>query len=370
MWYRIANLIQKEVLQVGRDRVLIAVLILGPALQLSLLAWNTGRGVTNLPLAVLDQDHTAISRSIITALDSTKELFLSAYASDAAQLSDWLAGGDAEIGVTIPAGFERDLRGGKGDPQLQVIAVGANTISGKVALGAAQRAVGIAIAGILAPAGLPDPAIDLRVDVRYNPALDTRNYTLPAMIGLIVFELTLILASLGLTRERETGTLEQLIIMPFRRFEIVAGKAVAPLIIALADFGLMLVIATRVFGVPLRGSLALLFGLTALFMLAEIGWGLLLSTLARTQQQAVLFVFVQAIFDMTFSGFLVPVENLPPALGVFSNIIPLRHYLVIIRTIMLKGAALDTLLPEAAILALLAAGIWAIAVMNLGRRID
>jgi ABC-2 type transport system permease protein len=304
------------------------------------------------------------------ALDNTKELYLSGYAASIEDLTRRVDANEAEVGVIIPAGFSRDLAAWARAPQIHVVASGANNIAGRVGMAAAERAIATSIAQQLAPAGSAAPAIDVRLDVRYNPALNSRYYTIPAMIGLIVFELTLVLASLGLTRERETGTLEQLLIMPFKRVEIVIGKAVAPLVITLADFALMLVIAMQVFGTPMRGSFALLFGLTALFMLAEIGWGLLLSTIARTQQQAVLFVFVQAIFDMTFSGFLVPAENLPPALSVVSNFIPLRHYLTIIRGIMLKGATLEMLAPEALALAGLTLVIGAIAMLNLGRRID
>ncbi len=370
MLRRIANLIQKEIIQVSRDRVLIAVLILGPAMQLFLLAWNTGKGVTNLPLAVLDLDHSAASRAIVVALDNTKELRLIGYAQDIDALSYLIEAGDADVGVAIPAGFERDL-GVAGRPSsVQVIASGANTIAGKTGLASAERAIGETAANLAAAAGAGGPSVDLRMDVRYNPTFDTRNYTIPAMIGLIVFQLTLILASLGLTRERETGTLEQLIIMPYRRIEIIAGKAVAPLAIALVDFALMLAIAVFVFEVPMRGSVGLLFALTALFMSAEIGWGLILSTVARTQQQAVLFVFVQAIFDMTFSGFLVPVESLPRLLGVVSNVVPLSHYLVMIRGVMLKGAGLAELAPEIVALGVLTLVIGMLAVLGLGRRID
>jgi ABC-2 type transport system permease protein len=370
MFYRIANLIQKEVIQVNRDRVLVVVLILGPALQLFLLAWNTGRGVANLPLVVLDLDHSATSRAIITALDNTKELIVVQYAADLKELTRLVEAGDAEVGVAIPAGLERGLKAPGRRPNIQIIASGTNTIVGKVGLSAAEQAIANTISGIVSPAGTSRPAIDLRTTVLFNPTLNSRNYTIPAMIGLIVFELTLVLASLGLTRERETGTLEQLIIMPFHRLELIAGKAAAPLLITLVDFALMLLIAVYVFGTPMRGSVGLLFGLTILFMLAEIGWGLTLSTIARTQQQAVLFVFVQAIFDMTFSGFLVPVESLPPLLAFVSNFVPLSHYLVIIRGVMLKASTLAVLAPQVIKLAVLTLAIGAVAVLSIGRRVD
>ena len=159
------------------------------------------------------------------------------YASDLEELARLLEAGDAEVGVAIPAGLERSLKAPGREPNIQIIASGANTIVGKVGLSAAEQAIANTIAGVAAPAGTSHPAIDLRTTVLFNPTLNSRNYTVPAMIGLI------------------------------------AGKAVAPLVITLGDFALMLLIAVTVFGTPMRSSVSLLFGLTILFMLAEIVWG-------------------------------------------------------------------------------------------------
>ena len=369
MFYRIANLIYKELIQVSRDRLLLVVLLLAPVLQLSLLSFSTGKTVTGLRVAVLDMDRSATSRAIAQVLAHKNELVLQDYADDMAQLTRMLNDGDVEVGVIIPPNFGRDLESSYGTPQIQVLAGAANYVASGTGLSAAQEAISTYLSERRA-GGATAALLDLRTEVLYNPLLNVRQYTIPAMIGMIVFELTLLLASLGLTREREIGTLEQLMIMPFQRIEIVIGKAIPPLLIALADFPLMLLVATQVFGMPMNGSLALLVALTALFMSAEIGWGLLLSTVARTQQQAILFVFVQAIVDVTFSGFLVPVENLPRAINLISNLVPLRHYLVIIRAIMQKGAGLDVLMPQVLALAALALAIGTVAVLNLGRRID
>ena len=352
MFYRIANLIFKELIQVSRDWLLIAVLILAPIFQLSLMGWTTGKSVSDLSLAVLDMDHSTASRAIALALDNRKELALRYYATDMAELARWLEDGDADIGVIIPPHFESDLGSSTGGPEIQVIAAAVNHYASSAGLSAAQQAISAYLAGRGATAAAS--IIDLRTEVEFNPTMDSRQYTIPAMTGMIVFELALLLAALGLAREREIGTLEQLIIMPFQRIEIIVGKAIPPLLITLIDFPLMLYIAVEVFGTPMRGSLPLLLALTALFITAEIAWGLVLSTLARTQQQAMLFVFVEAITDLTFSGFLVPVQNLPWFINIFSNIVPLRHYLVIIRGVMLKGATLDVLWPQAVALAALA----------------
>ena len=209
--------------------------------------------------------------------------------------------------------------------------------------------------------------------VTVAPAFPTFNhkfFTVPAQVGFIVYQVTLTVASIGLARERELGTLEQLMVMPLRRIELVIGKAIPALVIGALNFLSMLAIAVFGFHVPLRGSLLLLFALTLLFIVAEIGYGMLISSIARTQQQAILLVFVLAMVDMTFSGYLVRVKNLPVALLAIAQVVPFRHYLTIIRGVMLKGAGLDTLWPHAAAMLLMGLLVTAVAVRNLSRSLD
>jgi ABC-2 type transport system permease protein len=350
--------------------VLVVVLIIAPLMQLSLLAVSTGQSIKNLALVVWDMDHSRTSREIVTGLDNTSELRLVHYAQSLEETYEYLDLGRADVAVILPPDLSRGLAGGGFVPQIQIIASGTNTIGGATALAAAQGAISRYVVNRFAVGDTANTPIDYRTDVRYNPTLNSRNYSIPAMMGTVVFELTLVMAAQGFTRERETGTLEQLIIMPFRRLELIIGKAIAPLVISLLDFFAMLWMAVHILQVPMQGSLLLLTGLTALFMVAEIMWGMLISTFARTQQQAVLLVFVEAIFDMLFSGFLISVENLPPLLRGISTVIPLRYYLLIIRSIMLKGATLETLWPQAAMLLALTVIIGALAIINIGRRLD
>jgi ABC-2 type transport system permease protein len=370
MLYRILNLTYKEFLQVSRDWVLVIILVAAPVLQLSLLATNTGTSVRNLAMVVWDMDQSATSRGMITTLDNTDELRLVHYARSLDDAYAYLDSGKADLAVILPPNLGRELSGGAFAPQIQIIASGTNNIAGATALSAAQAAISRYVANRFLAGGEAGTPIDFRTDVRYNPTLNSRNYSIPAMIGTIVFELALAIAAQALTRERETGTLEQLIIMPFRRIELIIGKAIPPFVITMLDFAGMLWVAVYIFQVPMVGSLPLLFGLTALFCIAETMWGMLISTFARTQQQAVLLVFVEAIFDMIFSGFLVSVDNLPPLLKGISAVIPLRYYLLIIRSIMLKGATLETLWPQAAMLGVLTLVIGLLAVFNVGRRLD
>jgi ABC-2 type transport system permease protein len=203
--------------------------------------------------------------------------------------------------------------------------------------------------------GGPPPTIELRADVQYNVSLTSRAFTISAQVGFIVYQVALTVASVGLARERELGTLEVLIVMPLRRLELIAGKAIPAVLVAAVNFGLMLGVVVHGLGIPMRGSLGLLVGLTVLFSVAEVSYGLLISSVAGTQQQAILFVFVLAMLDMAFSGYLVRVENLPPVLRMVSRLVPLSHYLAIVRGIMLKGAGIGALWPHG--LAIAGAGI-------------
>lgn len=371
MFSRILNLASKEIIQLVRDRLMLAFIILGPALELVLLAHSTGQGVTNLPVVVADQDHSQISRQIVSAIDNTDELAIVAYVDSPDGIDVWLERNRATLAVILPANLEADLAAHKDSTQVELIADGSNSITGGYALNAASGAINTFIARkAMATLTGGKPIIELHTQIRYNPTLNVRQSAITAQLGFIIYQVTLMVAALGLARERELGTLEQLLVTPLQRMELIVGKATPALIVAGMDFILMWVITVWGFGVPMRGSFILLLGLSSLFIAAEIGWGLVISALSHTQQQAVLMVFVLAMTDVSFSGYLVPVERMPSALRTLAQLFPLEHYLIIIRQVMLKGASLPALLNE--VLALIALGIGsaAVAAISLRRRLD
>jgi ABC-2 type transport system permease protein len=186
----------------------------------------------------------------------------------------------------------------------------------------------------------------------------------------MVYQVALIVAALGLTRERELGTLEQLLVTPLRRLELIAGKAIPAVLIATVDFLLMYAVIKFGFDVPMRGSFVVLFGLSMLFIAAQVGWGLIVSSLSKNQQQAVLMVFVLALVDVSFSGYVMPVDHLPAMLRIVSQLFPLQHYLIVIRSVMLKGAGLAAVWQEALALAALSAGSISVAVISLRSRME
>ena len=342
-----------------------------PVLQLVLLARATGSRISDLCMAVLDLDRSSASRQLVTALDNRRELNVCYSPATLADTHHLLDQGEATLVVIVPAGFAAGLADPSRTPHIQLVADASNNIPASVALSGAQGAVAAFAADLAAEYAMAAPLpVELRATARFNPTFNFRFFSIPAQVGFIVYQVTLTVASVGLARERELGTLEQLMVMPLRRIELVIAKAIPALIIGALNFLIMLAVTVFIFEVPLRGSLVLLFVLTLLFIVTEIGYGILISGVARTQQQAILFVFVLAMVDMTFSGYMVRIKNLPVLLQAIAQVVPFRHYLTIIRGVMLKGAGLDVLWPHAAAMLLTGLLVTAVAIRNLSRTLD
>jgi ABC-2 type transport system permease protein len=351
--------------------MLTAFLFLLPIMQLVLLAEATGGRIGGLEVAVLDLDRSPETREMIANLDTRQELIVDRFVEDEEELELLLDRGEVDVGVIFPEGLTEDLADPSRRAQVAIFADGSNSISGSIALGAASETLSQYGREVVeAHGGRMASPIDLRVATYYNPTYNLRYFSIPAQVGFITYQITLSVASLGLARERELGTLEQLIVAPLRRLELVLGKAMPALIVGGLNFLLMLGVVVHFFDIPLRGSFFLLLGMTLLFILAEIGWGMLISAVARTQQQAILFVFILAMVDISLSGFLVPVGNLPAALQLVAKVAPMYHYLVIIRGVMLKAATLAVLWPHALALFGLGCGILTVAVAGVSRRLD
>jgi ABC-2 type transport system permease protein len=371
MFLRIANLIVKEIIQFARDRLLVTFIFLAPMLQLILMAQSVEQGVTDQPTVIMDLDRSRLSRQLAIDLDNTQELDVRYHVGDSQEMRRLLDAGQARLAVVIPAGFAQELGSATSPQAVQIIVDGTNTVAASIVQAAASNVVSRLSAGLADRYGLVIPEfVDFRTSVRFNPTLDFRYFTIPAQLGFIVYQVTLAVASLGLARERELGTMEQLMVTPLQRIELTLGKGLPAVAIGAVNFGAMWFIGQVVFHLPMNGSLLLLVALTLLFVVAVVAWGLFISAISRTQQQAILFVFIQAMVDITFSGFLVPVENMPSLLQAISYVVPLRHYLGIIRGITLKGAGLPELWPQTLALLALAVALWAIALRSIARRIE
>ena len=362
MWGRIANLVVKDFQQFVRDRVLLPFVLIGPTLLLVMLAQSTGTAPSHLPVAVLDEDQTSASRELIIALNNLEELDVTHYLDDLQEATPLLDRGEVTVGLVIPSGFASALDSPDQSAALQVLLDGSNIVAAYTAVSATEGVIAqfgqdIAVQrGELLGEGNPSgPTLDLRTVVRFNQELSHSYYLLPAQLAVVVQIVTLLVASVGIVRERETGTLEQLMVTPVSRIELIIGKATLPAFVAFVDYVAMLAVVVGIFGVPVRGSLSLLLAVTLLFILVQLIWGLVISAISATQQQAFLMVFMLGILNVGFSGYLVAVENMPLLMQWASSFFPIRHYLSAMRSIMLKGATPSHIGPQ--VMALMVLGI-------------
>jgi ABC-2 type transport system permease protein len=356
---RIRSLIAKEFIHLRRDWWLPAFMLIGGATELILVGWATSRPITNIPLMVLDQDQTAVSREIVQALENTTTFRLYGWASDFNSIEYEMDRGSINAALIIPPGFEKDFNGINTQPSLFVILNGSESVAGIAALRAVEG-VGRSFNEKLVINRLnfeEDTLASFSPSIRvwFNESLSDALYTVPAELALMLEFTVLVFAALSFSRERELGTLEQLLVMPFTSLEIIIGKALPSVIIAFTDFILMLSLTALVFDVPVRGSLLLLLLIALGYIFVELGKGLVISVVSSTQHQAFLYVMLVGMLDVVFTGYTAPVESMPPALQAIANVIPAYHWLRIFRGVTLKGVGLEVLWPN--VLALLILGI-------------
>jgi len=359
MLRRILSLVVKEFIHLRTDWWLPAFMLIGGASELLLVGWVTSRPVTNLPLMVLDYSQSAASRAIVIELENTGTFRAADEMSDMRTIESALVRGQINAAVVIPPDFSQQMASNTGRPVLQVILNGAESTPAEAALRTIDGLTSdidqrIAIQRLgLNPAAFA--GFDPSLRVWFNENLSEALYTTPAELGLMLEFTVLLFAALAFSRERELGTLEQLLVMPFSSLEIIVAKAIPVVIVGFTDFLLMLGMVHFAFRVPVRGSLALLLALTFGYLLVELGKGLVISVVSRTQHQAFLLVLLVGMVDFMFTGYAAPVEDMPKALQYAANVIPAHHWLSILRDILLKGAGLDVLWPH--VLALLGLGI-------------
>jgi ABC-2 type transport system permease protein len=350
MLKRIWSLVIKEFIHLINDWWLPAFMLLGGATELLLVGWATSRPIANLPLMVLDQDRSAASRAIVTALENTGTFALTAQAPDTGTVQRALDRGQVNAAVIIPPGFDSMLASPTGRAPLAVLLNGAESTPATTALRAVEGVVTevdqrIALVRLgLNPDNYAGFALSLRV--WFNETLTEAFYMTPAELGLMLEFTVLLFAALSFSRERELGTLEQLLVMPFSSMEIIVGKSIPVVLVGFADFVLMLSVVHFVFGVPVRGSLPLLLVLAFGYLLVELGKGLVISVISRTQHQAFLLVMLIGMTDFMFTGYAAPVESMPRIMQIVANVVPAHHWLDILRGVLLKGAGLDVLWPH------------------------
>lgn len=354
---RIWSLSVKEFIHLINDWWLPAFMLVGGAMELLLIGWATSRPITNLPLMVIDYDQSQTSREFVAALENTGTFALEGYVWEMSTIEDKLERGQIYAAVVFPPDFGEQLASASGNPTLQVLLNGAESspaIEASRAIEGVTRDFGEQIAlerlGV-SPEELSGFVPSLRM--WFNEKLSEAYYTTPAELALMLEFTILLFAALSFSRERELGTLEQLLVMPFSSLEIIAGKAIPVVLIGFADFLFLLGVVHFAFEVPIRGSLGLLLILAVVYIFVELGKGMVISVLSRTQHQAFLLVMVVAMIDLMFTGYAVPVESMPTYLQYMANLIPAHHWLTIVRGILLKGAGMQVLWPSVAALIVL-----------------
>jgi ABC-2 type transport system permease protein len=326
--------------------------------------------VRDTATVVVDHDRTAASRALLAAFTAGGHFQVVAYGDTEAELVAALDRGRAVVGVVVPRGYAGDLA--RGEAVVQVLVDGTSSNVATVALGQAEAIAGAFGARLAAAArggtaaGLP---IELRDRAWYNPGLLSRDYNVPAVVGVLLFLVCLLLTALAVVRERETGTLEQLMVTPLRPLELVAGKALPFALIGLVDLVLVTLLAVLWFRVPFVGSPLLLLAATVLFLLSGLGLGLLVSTVSKTQQEAFMASYLVLVPAILLSGFMFPVRSMPALFRWLSLANPLRHYLEIVRGIFLKGVGLGELWPQHLALLLLGATLLGLAARRFEKRV-
>lgn len=373
---RFRALIKKEILHMLRDpRTLIFIFIM-PVLQLFLLGYANNTDVKNVPTVIFDQSNSQASRGLLDAFRVTGYFSFDYVASSDAEVNDLIGSGKVKVGIIIPPDYNGNLLSGNAaqvsvvidgsDPTTAGTVLSAATLAGQ-AHGASLRLQQLALMGANGSAASP---VDVRTRVLYNPDLLGSYNIVPGLIAMILFQTATSLTALSIVRERERGTIEQLIVTPIRNWELILAKIIPYILVSFADMLLILLIGTLWFGVPIRGSLLLLFAMTGLYLLPTLGLGLLISTFARTQQQAQLMTMPILLPAMMLSGFIFPVASLPVFLQLVGGLFPLTYFIYILRSVVVKGVGLEMIIPQTIALIIFAIVLLAAAALRFRKKLD
>jgi ABC-2 type transport system permease protein len=353
---RLISIMRKEFIHIIRDPRSLAIMFIIPIVQLILLGYAATTDIRRLNTAVYDADRTIQSRQLLEAYRASDYFAISQNVGSEREIAELLDRGEVRAGIIIPAGYGDNLAKGKqaqvaflidgSDPSVASTAFSAAQLVGQAqSIQVIQKRLGIDITQMA--------GIEIRPRVLYNPELKSANFMIPAVIGMILQFLTMLFTAMTIVREREQGTIEQLVVTPIQSWELVIGKVIPYIGIAFFDLAEVLFIGILWFDVPIRGNLILLLLLSVLFLLTTLGFGLLASTAARTQQEAMFLSFLVMLPSIFLSGFFFPLEAMPGWLQAVSYVIPLRYMLVILRGIILKGVGLPPLMDQVIALAIL-----------------
>jgi ABC-2 type transport system permease protein len=377
MLARLKQMLIKEFIQVFRDKRTRFVLFGPPIIQMVIFGYAATFEIHHVPTVVLDLDHSQESRELISRFSSSPYFDVQRQLTDYSQLGDLIDQGKATIGLEIHAGFAQNLRKGQTAP-LQVIVDATNSNTALIASGyITQIALGFArdsqkdrIYRISPQMMEKLPSVQLEPRPWYNPDLRSRWFFVPGVIGSLTLVLVVTLTAFAVVREREIGTLEQIMVTPIRPAEFILGKTLPFFLIGLFDVSLIATVGTLWFQVPFRGQILVLFAGAILFLLCMLGVGLLISTVSSTQQQAMVTAFFFIMPAITFSGFGFPISTMPQWLQYLTYLSPLRYFLVVLRATYLKGVGMEILWPQMFAMAALGISLLTVAVLRFHKALD
>jgi len=371
---RVANLFWKEAIQFWRYRLLLLLLLAFPVLDVVGAAEAVSSDIAHIPTAIYDQDRSGYSRELAALLRGSQLFDPDTYVASQDELERLLDEGKVKVGLVIPPDFGNDLISGRGTT-VQVLQDGTGTLtartSGVYLQGAgsiyARRLVGEATASV---SETELRIVDPRARIWFNESLRQENFQVPAEIAAVVAWIATLLPAVAIVRERERGTLEQLFVTPLRSLELLVGKALLAAVITFVGFVEALAISMLYLNVPMRGSVALLLVLGGFYTLVEMGWGLVISSVVRTQGQAFILTLFWVMLESILSGQILAVENMPRAARVVAQLMPSTHFSAITRRVMLRGTGLPDLWPQILALAALGVGLYALAATALRKRVE
>ena len=373
MWERIYRMLVKEFIQVLRDPRMKALIFIMPVIQLIMFGYAVTTDVDNIKTAVCDLDKSPQSRALIERFTASGYFTVVDSTDRPERLGELLDRGKVIVGIQINRGFADDLKSGR-QAAIQTIIDGTDSNTGTVAMDYAQRITQEFSRARAAPIELTQLAqeqanpIELRSRAWFNPDLKSRYYNVPGVIAVVVLLISLLLTAMAIVREREIGTMEQLMVTPIRSFELILGKTLPFVLISFIDVLVVTFIGINWFNVPIQGSLGLLLFGAGLYLMSTIGIGLFISTISQTQQQALMSSFFFYLPAVLLSGFMFPISNMPEPAQWLTYLNPLRYFLVIIRDIFLKGSGLEILWPQFAALAVLGTALLLISSLRFKKR--
>jgi ABC-2 type transport system permease protein len=372
---RLLSIIRKEFIQIFRDPRTLMLILVMPIIQLFLLGYAATTDVRNVPIAVWDQSRSPESRALLEAFRAADYFNFAYEVFSEAEIQTLIEQGDVRGALVIPADYSLKLLEGKG--QVSMILDGSDATVGSTALATARLIGQSHSINVLSEqaarqgrATAVQQPLEVRTQVWYNPDLRSAYFMIPGVIGMVLYAIMAMLTATAVVRERERGTIEQLIVTPIRSWELIVGKVMPYVILGFFDLFEVLLIGHYWFGVPVRSNLLLVVGTAGLLLLSSLGIGLFASTIANTQQEALLTVFVTILPGVFISGFLFPLEAMPRFLQIVSYAIPLRYYLVIVRSLLLKGVGFAALQTEIISLAIFGLVIMTLASLRFRKRLD